>query len=500
MRICKPVAIVLFAFCVHIFARHSASAQTPASGPSGEFVNGVSGHTNAVWDFPAITGIRNVAYQVLNARHLPAVDVSYTLNFGQEGSGLLYGAGPALITVRYSTNGSNFISANPFLSEYGVSGRIKSSRGTTTGYILQSVFGPAFITSTNRKILVFTSLRVDFTFNNVSNTFLVKLTDVFFAPGVGAFRSQSTQGPGTLNALGAGDGTWMLKMDLLTDSRNRVTGTAQVGLNSGRTFDFSVRGLFKPTTGKSTLVLSGLNVTGTNIATRLSRGSTLQVTMNGDSVATIKGKLSGQTVNAAGADISAALPTGTVSFWSDIQTTGPIGVGQNLGQRVNTLLPSLTIINHEFPGMTSTFVASNMLASAEQTNATVLWVGNNNFSDTNTVVADINSMVSSLSNNTPFLVLGLINTSTNESLGTSGLDQILYINNTLSNAYGSHYVDTRLPLLAAASTNDQDQADVAAQIIPSSLRNGDTNINDQAYSILTTNIANALRPLTTRSP
>jgi hypothetical protein len=474
-------------------------AQTTFSGPSGDFANNVSGATNAVWDIPAIQGIRNVFYQVLNAHLQPAATVSYQANIGQEGGGNLFGAGHSFIQVRYSTNGSNFISAPGFLARYGTAGKITSSRGISRGFIMQTVLGPAFLTSTNRQVVVITTDRNDFIFNNVSNTFLVKLTDTFSAAGIGSFKSRSTNGPSSLRGLGAGNGTWMLKMTLKTDARKRVTGTAVVVLNSGRRFDFKVTGVFKSTTGQSRLVLSGRNVISTNAAPRLSGGSSLQVIMTQDSVTGIKGKLSGQLVNAAGADISPALPTGTVSFWTDTQTTGAFGFGESLGQHVNGLLPSLSILNHEFPGMTSTVVASNMLASGEQTNAAVLWVGNNNFSDTNAVVGDISAMVSSLSNSTAFLVLGLIN-STNEPAGSPELDQILFLNNTLSNAYGSHYLDTRLPLLAAASTNAPDQADVAAGVIPSSLRLGASNLNDTAYAILSTNIANALRPLTTRSP
>ncbi|HZL44422.1 MAG TPA: hypothetical protein VFD66_14220 [Verrucomicrobiae bacterium] len=499
MRICKSVPVALLAFCFNIFVCQFCGAQATFSGPSGGFANNVSGATNAVWDIPAIQNIRIVSYQVLNAHLQPAATVYYQVNIGQEGGGNLFGSGRSLVQVSYSTNGSNFISAPSFVASYGTMGKITSSRGIARGFIMQTVLGPAFLTRTNKQVVVFTTDRTDFIFNNVSNTVLVKVTDTFSAAGLGSFRNRATNGPSPLSLLGAGNGTWMLKMNLQTDARKRVTGNAVVALNSGRIFDFKVTGVFKPATGQSRLVLSGHNVFSTNAVPRFSGGSSLQVTMTGNSVAAIKGKLSGQLVNASGADISPPLPTGTVSFWTDTQTTGPIGVGESLGQRVTALIPSLSLTNHEFPGMTSTVVASSMLASGEQTNATVLWVGNNNFNDTNTVVGDISAMVSSLSNKTAFLVLGLIN-SANEPVGSPELDQILFLNNTLSNAYGSHYVDTRLPLLAAASTNAQDQTDVAFGVIPTSLRLGATNLSDSAYAILSTNIANALRTVITRSP
>ena len=127
------------------------------------------------------------------------------------------------------------------------------------------------------------------TFDNVAGTASGTDKNSASASGLGSISGRDTFSQ-SLSDIFPGNGSWTLALfNLNTDSRNKITGSAVVTLNSGETFEYGVRGVYKSKTDTSKLVLSAFNP-GT-------KGSTLVVGMNGNAVATIKGKISGQMVN-----------------------------------------------------------------------------------------------------------------------------------------------------------------------------------------------------------
>jgi hypothetical protein len=74
----------------------------------------------------------------------------------------------------------------------------------------------------------------------------------------------------------------------VSTSGTKVAGLATVVLETGTTFSFPVKGIYKPQTQQSRLALIGTGV---------SKGSSLQVTMLGNSITGIKGRVAGQLVN-----------------------------------------------------------------------------------------------------------------------------------------------------------------------------------------------------------
>jgi hypothetical protein len=129
---------------------------------------------------------------------------------------------------------------------------------------------------------------VDFIIDNTSKTAGSRNRNSASAAGKGSI-SETTYGIAPLSAVMYGDGSWTLTMTLST-ADNKVSGTATVSLDSGRTLDFAVKGVFKSNTGLSTLILTGIDA---------SKGSNLQVRMDQGAVTLIKGKISGQLINAA---------------------------------------------------------------------------------------------------------------------------------------------------------------------------------------------------------
>ena len=79
-------------------------------------------------------------------------------------------------------------------------------------------------------------------------------------------------------------------MTLATDERHKVSGSAVITLNSGRSLPFTVRGVFNPRTEISKLTLLGVDT---------AKGSSLVVSVDGNTVKTIKGRISGQSVYAS---------------------------------------------------------------------------------------------------------------------------------------------------------------------------------------------------------
>lgn len=109
-----------------------------------------------------------------------------------------------------------------------------------------------------------------------------------------------------------------------------------------------------------------------------------------------------------------------------------------------------------------------------------LWLGRNNFADPTQVKADIAACIAYLSHSR-YLVCSVLPSAAD----TSGqLATIASLNADLTSLYGSAFVDLLTPLQDAGDGSPDDNADIAAGIIPRSLRSDATHLNDAGYAIV----------------
>ncbi len=94
-----------------------------------------------------------------------------------------------------------------------------------------------------------------------------------------------------------GAGGWTLHLSLANDGKTKITGTGYVQLigglppsKTGPRFSFNVKGTYAAKTGISTLALSPAP------GDALSKGASLTVTMSGQTLTGVSGKVAGQTV------------------------------------------------------------------------------------------------------------------------------------------------------------------------------------------------------------
>lgn len=249
------------------------------SAPTGSVTNVVTAPTNAVWDVD--TGLTNVDFTVKN-KDGSTVSVSYPISVQQMGSGRLTG-GPADTTVELNVQGTNLT----FTGSYKVTGSISSSRGRGHASLNTIVKGSAFIDGRNRMVTAKHAATVSF--DNAAGTASGVEMNSASAAGKGTLTSRDDFSQ-SLDSVFPGNGSWTLVLNnLSTDLRNKITGSADITLNTGQKFQYTVRGVFKPKDGTSKLVLTGFDT--------LTKGSALQVGMSGNTVTNIKGKISGQMVN-----------------------------------------------------------------------------------------------------------------------------------------------------------------------------------------------------------
>jgi len=135
----------------------------------------------------------------------------------------------------------------------------------------------------------------------------------------------------------------------------------------------------------------------------------------------------------------------------------------------------------------------------------ILWVGRNNASSRATVNSDIAAMVA-YSTSSSYLVLSVLN-GTSEGVGTAAYTNIVTnLNADLATTYGTKFLDVRGYLVAHGLTDagitatTGDVADVAADIVPRSLRYDSVHLNAAGYNVVATQVYNKLRALGLLTP
>jgi lysophospholipase L1-like esterase len=181
--------------------------------------------------------------------------------------------------------------------------------------------------------------------------------------------------------------------------------------------------------------------------------------------------------------------------WGDSLTYGTGAVGPEGGKSWTVQFAELSgieVINKGVGGETSTQIRKRMLAeTALHDRLTVIWAGRNNAYATDTVKADIAAMVVALAPGTPYLVVGVTNTTAEIKSSDPNypdrwkLHLVDKLNAALAETYGPRFVDVR-PLLVGAydPSLEQDRLDHEQDIIPSSLRSGGTHLNERGYAVV----------------
>ncbi len=201
----------------------------------------------------------------------------------------------------------------------------------------------------------------------------------------------------------------------------------------------------------------------------------------------------------------AAYPSYNIVTWGDSITQGNAdGSGVTYPAAMSADLGGRTVYNEGISGNTSTQVETRMVSDTLKHSWTVvIWAGYNNYTNGAQVESDIAAMVASLGSNTHYVVLSILNGST-ETSGSSGYNQILAINNYLASTYSGHYLDIRAYLVSQYNSSlSQDVTDHSNDIVPNSLRfdhihpnaAGDYLVAQQVANFITTN----LDPLATTS-
>ena len=153
--------------------------------------------------------------------------------------------------------------------------------------------------------------------------------------------------------------------------------------------------------------------------------------------------------------------------------------------------------NRGVAGDTSSQILTRILAPAadgDRTCVALLWMGRNNFTQTDQIVADVRAAVD-YQTSAQVLVLSLLNAD-GETRGTQFHDRVILANERLSQMYGKRFVDVRQALIDAADPQSPDDAaDVAAGIIPRSLRVDTVHLNPRGYDIVARKVADTITSL-----
>lgn len=182
--------------------------------------------------------------------------------------------------------------------------------------------------------------------------------------------------------------------------------------------------------------------------------------------------------------------------WGDSLTSG---YGATYRHKYSDLLFDLyhrPTINRGVPSETSTQIAHRMLArvKGEGPEAAIIWAGRNNGWRPDEVEADIAAMVGSLTPGSKYLVLSVLTADEpGERRGEEGYSLFQRLNADLSRLYGPRYVAIRDELIANANLRwTEDAADVAADIVPRSLRTDTVHLNDHGQAIVAQMIESAM--------
>jgi hypothetical protein len=173
-----------------------------------------------------------------------------------------------------------------------------------------------------------------------------------------------------------------------------------------------------------------------------------------------------------------------VVAWGDSFTAGAGGTPWTTQFQA---LSGIETFTFGFGGETSTQIRDRMLADTVHVgDFAVIWVGRNNYDQTNVVIADIAAMVGHLTTSN-FLIIGVTNGSYGgyEIRGGEGWTFITQLNSQLSDIYGDRFIDIRAELIARYDpSSPQDVIDFNNDTVPTSLRYDAAHLNTRGYGVV----------------
>jgi lysophospholipase L1-like esterase len=141
-------------------------------------------------------------------------------------------------------------------------------------------------------------------------------------------------------------------------------------------------------------------------------------------------------------------------------------------------------------GETSTEIKDRFVSQLDvyKSRPATFWAGRNNITDPTTIKADIATMVAGQVNSN-YLVLAICpNSSQQESLGQANYARLVTLNSDLATTYGAKFFDVKAYLQGFGNGSAQDLADIAADLVPSSLRADSMHLNTAGYDLVAARI------------
>jgi lysophospholipase L1-like esterase len=188
-----------------------------------------------------------------------------------------------------------------------------------------------------------------------------------------------------------------------------------------------------------------------------------------------------------------AAPALHIACWGDSLTYGTgTPPGLPFPSVLQKLLPGSDVLNSGIAGQTSSEIAARFLANPSLwSDYTVIWVGRNNYSETTRILGDVADMVAALPAPKKFVVLSVLTADfPNEYIGQSGYSLIHSVNEALRSAYPANYIDILNFLVSQYNPrSQQDIADNAHGIPPSSLRSDAVHLSARGYALVAQRVA-----------
>lgn len=277
-RVSKKLTAVIL--CTGAVALAGQSGR--AALPSGNYDQHVASDSNPIWDVTRVVPLNNLSFGVGGNAN---VDLQCHVSFTMDGAGKLNGKGTTDILV----DSGSFKGTIPGAT-YKVTGSITSQGGAAKLLYTATLMGKANMEGKNRTVTA--SATFSTRFDAVNKTFSGTYINKASASGLGGGSEKGSIDANFQDLYAElGTGYWTLHlMDLANNGKTKITaGTATVVLDdSSKVFSFKVKGVYAAKTGISTLALAPSDA--------VSKGSTLTVTMSGQTITAIKGKVAGQTI------------------------------------------------------------------------------------------------------------------------------------------------------------------------------------------------------------
>ena len=245
--------------------------------PTGPLSYTITDAANCLWDASTVSELKDINASVSRI----SADINFYVDFTQNGSGKLSGFG--LTDVRVA---SPDISGTLTNAGYRVYGSVSSKNGVTRLQFTAVASTTAFFEG-HRARLTATAIRTA----TVASGYLMTGTyknRAALSPGGSATASGPLPFTWSDIAPEVGDGSWVLNLDIHNDGAKALTGNASVRLKSGAHYEFYLKGNYNPKTDASRITLS---------PQPSSKGSTLKLGMVGSNISSLRGRISGQTVN-----------------------------------------------------------------------------------------------------------------------------------------------------------------------------------------------------------